>query len=185
MRPMDMTHSIWCGEKVLLRAIEPRDWETYFAWNEDDEQARALDAVPFPKSREAVRRWAEEQSLRYPQNDEARLVIATLDGEFVGNLTTYRCDRRVGTFYYGINVRREHRRRGFAAEAIRILLRYYFYELRYQKVTVEIFDFVDASIRLHEKLGFQQEGRLRRMTYGNGRFSDTLLYGLTADEFTG
>ena len=40
-----------------------------------------------------------------------------------------------------------------------------------------------TSIRLHEKLGFQLEGRLRRMIYTNGQFFDELLFGLTAEEF--
>jgi RimJ/RimL family protein N-acetyltransferase len=181
---MDNAQSIWRGEKILLRAIEPRDWETYFAWNEDDDQARSLDAVPFPQSREVVKRWAEDESLKRPENDAFRFVIETLAGEVIGNLNTYGCDRRVGTFFYGVNVRHEHRRNGYAAEAISLVLRYFFDELRYQKVTVKIFDFNERSVRMHEKLGFQQEGRLRRMGYGEGRFYDLLLFGLTAEEFT-
>ncbi len=32
--------SMWQGTRVRLRAIEPSDWETYFAWNQDDEMSR-------------------------------------------------------------------------------------------------------------------------------------------------
>jgi len=63
---MDASMSIWQGKRIRLRAVEPEDWELYDGWNGDDEQARALDAVPFPQSRVAVRCWAAEEALRRP-----------------------------------------------------------------------------------------------------------------------
>ena len=173
----------WDGELVRLRTIEPADWETYFAWNADAEQARALHAVPFPQSREAVKRWAEREATRSPEGDGVRFVIEDRAGDVVGDLTTHHCDPRAGTFAYGITVKAGHRRRRYAAEAIRLVLRYYFAELRYQKVTVSVHSDNEPSIRLHERLGFKQEGRLRRMVYTGGRFLDELYFGLTAEEF--
>jgi RimJ/RimL family protein N-acetyltransferase len=38
-------------------------------------------------------------------------------------------------------------------------------------------------VRLHEKLGFQLEGRLRRVVYTRGQYYDELYYGMTAEEF--
>ncbi|HEX5943871.1 MAG TPA: GNAT family protein, partial [Anaerolineales bacterium] len=63
------------------------------------------------------------------------------------------------------------------------VLRYYFRELRYQKVTIMIYSFNERSIRLHEKLGFKLEGRLRRMVYTNGTFYDELFFGMIIEEF--
>lgn len=182
MMNVDRDDSIWQGERVRLRAIEPGDWETFFAWNRDDEQTRNLYFIPLPQSQEAVRRWAEQEAVRRPEGDNFRFVIEHA-GEVVGDLTTHDCDARVGKLSYGLNIRREHRREGFASDAIRIVLRYYFRELRYQKATVGAFSFNEASIRLHEKLGFQQEGRLRRTVYTDGRYFDELIFGLTVEEF--
>jgi RimJ/RimL family protein N-acetyltransferase len=84
---------------------------------------------------------------------------------------------------YGIAVLPQHQRKGYASEAIRLVLRYYFGERRYQKCTVEVFSFNEPSQRLHEALGFTLEGRLRRMIYTNGVFYDALLYGITREEF--
>jgi RimJ/RimL family protein N-acetyltransferase len=180
---IDFESSVWRGERVRLRVIEPGDWETYFAWNGDDERARnLLWFIPLPQSQEAVRRWAEQESLRRPEGDNFRFVIDHA-GEVVGDLTTHRCNARIGKLSYGLNIRREHRRKGFASDAIRTVLRYYFRELRYQKVTVAVYSDNEASIRLHEKLGFQQEGRLRRTVFTDGRFFDELLFGLTVEEF--
>ena len=45
-RPSAFRHpssaSVWRGRLIRLRAIEPEDWPVYFAWNEDDEQARGV-----------------------------------------------------------------------------------------------------------------------------------------------
>jgi RimJ/RimL family protein N-acetyltransferase len=180
---MDTSASIWQGERVRLRAIEPSDWEAYFAWNQDDEQARSVSNIPFPQSAEAVRQWAQQEAIRKPEGDAFRFVIENETGEVVGDLTTHHCDARVGSFSYGITIRREHRRNGYAAEAIALVLRYYFRELRYQKANVTVFSFNEVSARLHEKLGFQLEGRIRRTQFTDGALHDELIYGITAEEF--
>lgn len=181
--PHDPITPTWRGRRVRLRAIEPADWAVYAAWNQDDEQARSLYNVPFPQSEEAARQWAQQEATRKPEDDAFRFVIENEHGEVVGDLTTHDCDRRVGTFSYGISIRQDQRRTGYAAEAIALALRYYFQELRYQKVTVSVYSFNDASIRLHDKLGFQLEGRLRRTIFTNGEHFDELVYGLTVEEF--
>jgi RimJ/RimL family protein N-acetyltransferase len=183
MMSRDRTSSIWSGTPVRLRAIEPADWEAHFAWDADDEQARALDVIPFPQSRAATQQWAERESMRSPDDDAFRFVIENDSGEVVGSLATADCNRRVGTFSYGISIRHDQRGKGYAREAIALVLAYYFQELRYQKVTVHIFSFNDASLRLHEKLGFQREGQIRHTVFTNGRFYDAIIMGLTAEEF--
>lgn len=166
-----------------MRAVEPGDWESYYAWDQDDDQARRLYAVPFPRSQAAMRRWAEHEALRQADGDDFRFVIEDKAGEIVGNITTHQCDRRVGSLAYGISVLRQERGKGYAADAIALVLRYYFRELRYQKATVGVYSFNAPSIRLHQKLGFRQEGRLRRTVFTDGRFHDELRFGLTAEEF--
>jgi RimJ/RimL family protein N-acetyltransferase len=73
--------------------------------------------------------------------------------------------------------------RGDRHEAIRLMPRYYFDELRYQKATAFIADFNAPSIRLHEKLGFRRGGQLRRMAYTRGQYHDQLAFGQLAEEF--
>ena len=177
------SNSFWQGQKIRLRAIEPSDWETYFAWNRDDEQARSLYFIPFPQSQEAVKRFAEKEAVRAPDTDNFRFVVENNEREVVGDITVNRCDQRNGTFSWGVNIKQEQRRKGYASEALRLVLRYYFQELRYQKITVTIYSFNDPSIKLHESLGFQQEGRIRRAIYTKGQYFDELLYGLTKEEF--
>jgi RimJ/RimL family protein N-acetyltransferase len=176
-------HNIWQGERVRLRAIEPEDWKTFNQWDLDSDTARECYWVPFPKSQEAARKWAMDLSLEAPKEDAIKLVIENREGELVGTINSHTCDPRKGTFKYGLAIRREHQRKGYATEAICLLLRYFFLELRYQKVTVDISDFNIASIKLHEKLGFVQEGRMRRMQFTNGKYHDAFIMGMTVEEW--
>ena len=178
-----MNANFWQGERIKLRAIEPSDAEAHFSWNQDSEMARFLDQVWFPSSLESVRRWAEKTSTQPPEGDAFHWVIEDAHGELVGMINSHHCDRRTGTFEYGVAVRQEHQRRGYASEAIMLVLRYFFEELRYQKVTVHTQGNNTPSIRLHERLGFRLEGCLRRMAYTQGQFHDELVYGLTIEEF--
>lgn len=175
--------NFWQGDPVRLRAIEPADVDVVCAWNQDSEMARHLDFVWPPQSRESVRQWAERTATREPKDDVHFFIIENLAGEAVGQIDTHHVDRRVGAFSYGISIRAEHRRRGYAAAAVLLVLRYYFDELRYQKVTVEVHADNPDSLRLHERLGFQVEGRLRRMLYVHGQYVDVFMLGMTVDEF--
>jgi RimJ/RimL family protein N-acetyltransferase len=36
---------------------------------------------------------------------------------------------------------------------------------------------------MHEKLGFIEEGRIRRNSFFNGKYQDEVLFGMTREEF--
>lgn len=176
--------NIWQGETIRLRAVEASDWQTFFEWFQDSDFDRLTDTTLFPFSTAVVQKWVTDLAEKEPWKDhEFRWAIENLAGEFVGTANTHTCDPRNGTFGYGVAIQRQHWRKGFAAEAIRLILTHFFEELRYQKVTVEIYSFNEASLRLHEKLGFQEEGRLRRMIYTLGDYHDTIVLGMTREEF--
>lgn len=175
--------SIWAGGSVRLRAIEPGDWEAFHRNDADTEAARLNDFIPLPRSAEAAKRWAQGQAVAVPEGDNFRFAIENLDGELVGSINVHDCNRRSETFSYGIGIFRPHWRKGYATDAIRILLSYYFEELGYQKVTVRIHAFNQPSVALHGRFGFKHEGRRRRMVRTAGQYHDEVLMGLTVEEF--
>lgn len=178
-----MSHNFWQGQRLRLRGIEPADAEHFIRWNLDSERARHLDFVWPPQSDAAVRAWVAEQSGKLLEHDTFNWVMESLVGEPVGAISTHDCQPRNGTFSYGLDVAREHQRQGYASEAIRLVLRFYFHELRYQKVTVPVHGDNPASLSLHAKLGFVREGALRRMLFTNGAYCDVVWWGMTREEF--
>ncbi len=178
-----MTGDIWQGDLVRLRGVEPDDWLLFQALDRDTAVQRDAYRVEFPRSEEHARQWALEQATAKPQDDNYRWVIESRDGTPLGSLNTHGCDARNGTFGFGITIAREHWGKGYAPGAIRLLLRYFFGERRYQKVTSFVYEFNPRSLAMHRKFGFQDEGRIRRAIYTNGRHFDTLVLGMTAEEF--
>jgi RimJ/RimL family protein N-acetyltransferase len=175
--------NFWQGIRIRLRAIEPKDAELFIQWNLNSERGRYLDFLWPPQSFEAVRAWTLQQSQNKFEKDVFHWMIESIGCEPVGTIDTHDCNPHNGTFSFGIDIAVPFRRRGYAAEAIGLVLSYYFNELRYQKVTVPVHSDNQASIALHEKLGFGLEGRFRRMMFTKGEYIDVLWYGMTVDEF--
>lgn len=175
----------WQGKVVRLRATEPEDAGHFFLINRERDVDRNLEMVMPPSSMARQREWTEKSAKEGFRNGHDFLFqIETLDsGQHVGSIDTHHCDPRVGTFEYGLSVREQYRGRGYASEAILLVLRYYFMELRYQKANPGVFTFNESSKRLHEKLGFVLEGTRRRVGYSGGQYHDMLLYGMTVEEF--
>jgi len=173
----------WTGAKIRLRSIEPEDEAFFYRWSLETETARNIAWLWFPISKASQQEWTKTESLKKGKNDEYFFVIETLEGKPVGCISTNTVSRVDGSFRYGVGIIAEERRKGFAKEAIQIFLNYYFNELRYHKVNVAIYEFNESSIVLHEKLGFEQEGRLRQTKYTQGKHWDVMIYGMTCQEF--
>lgn len=177
--------SAWVGQLVRLRAIEPEDWETFHSFDEYSDAVRNGHQLHPPHSAAQARKWAAELAERTQDLDEVRLVIATREGNTpVGMLNTHGVDRVHGTFSYGIGIGTPHHRKGYAGDAVVLLLRYMFFERRFQKAEPRVYGSNEGSLALHRRLGFVEEGRRRRCHYANGRYDDEVLFGMTIEEFT-
>lgn len=128
-----MVSNIWTGNKVRLRAIVPGDWEKFHNNDYDTEGARLADMTHFPRSAEGTRLHTEGRAAEGPNGDRYTCAIETLNGELIGSIGVHTTDSRNGTFKYGIGIFRDHWRKGYASEAVKLMLGYYFDELRYQK----------------------------------------------------
>lgn len=175
----------WQGQKVRLRPMHVEDARQKWKERTDSEARRLLECeLELPViSFEAYMEGFEEVCDFKDTTHFTSFGIDTLAGEYVGWLNLYGLDYRNGTFSFGMGIFREYRQKGYAEEALRMILRYGFYELRMQKCHSACLDTNVGSIRLHQKIGFQQEGRRRCMFYINGEYHDELLFGLLKDEF--
>lgn len=72
---------------------------------------------------------------------------------------------------------------GYAEESCRLLLNYAFGEIGLNKVWTELYEFDHRKRVLYEKLGFEQDGRLRQNYFYNGRWWDSLILSILAEEY--
>ncbi|MFC0190058.1 GNAT family N-acetyltransferase [Fictibacillus aquaticus] len=175
--------NIWQGKLVRLRPIQHSDWKYFHKDSLDSEISRLNDAIYGPRSEEGTKRWTESEAEKGWDGHNFRMAVENFDGELVGSISTDKCDPRNGTFSYGVSIFRDHWKNGYASDSIKIVLRYFFNELRYQKATAYVYSFNEGSIQMHNRIGFTQEGCLRNMIYTQGKYYDLLVFGLTDEEF--
>ncbi|WKL01586.1 GNAT family protein [Paenibacillus amylolyticus] len=109
--------------------------------------------------------------------------IVNMDGENVGGVNLNSIDERNGTFSIGIQIDRDHRGKGYGTRAVRILLKYAFFERRLNKFNDYVLQGNEPSAAMMRKLGCVQEGVCRQVIYMDGKYQDLILFGLTKDEF--
>lgn len=183
MKP-DYSHYFWQGEKVRLRPLQLEDAERYFFASLDSPSRQVLQlGMELPSSLELERQAMEKYAGCKEVNGVIVFAIETHGGELVGGLSLHSVDEKNGVFSFGVSIHREHWGHGYAEDAVRMLLRYGFHEQRFQKCNSACIAENKASIRLHQKLGFKEEGLRRRQVFFNGIYHDDVLFGLTREEF--
>jgi RimJ/RimL family protein N-acetyltransferase len=181
---LDYSRYFWQGEKVRLRPLRIEDAEQNFIGSLDSPSRQLLQlGIELPSSVELQKSSLEKLVGCKDAGGVIVFAIETLEGVAVGAISYHSRDRKNGTFSFGVGIYRGHRKKGYAEDALRILLRYGFWERRYQKCNSACVHTNEASIRLHKKLGFVEEGRRRRQVFFDGQYHDDVLFGLTREEF--
>jgi RimJ/RimL family protein N-acetyltransferase len=162
------------GERLTLRTIEPEDHDfVHRYWN--DPSIRDGAVRPTPLSTEEVGEFVDpERGVHF---------LACLDGAPVGIVTLVDVFPEAGNGELGYWIAPGEQGNGYATEAADLCLTHAFHDRRLHKVMARAFADNDASNRVLEKLGFQQEGTLRAHHYLNGEYKDMYLYGVLRSDW--
>ncbi|KAI3325443.1 putative GNAT family acetyltransferase [Xylariaceae sp. AK1471] len=82
-----------------------------------------------------------------------------------------------------IDVLKKHQGKGYGGEAIRWSLWWAFQMAGLHRVQIQAFSFNTGAMRLYERLGFREEGRVREHMWFAGSWHDNLIYGILEDEW--
>ncbi len=74
------------------------------------------------------------------------------------------------------------RNHGHGSQAVRLLLDFGFTDLNLHRVYLHVFSTNASAIRMYEKVGFVQEGILRKAAHINGKYVDVVLMGILRDD---
>ncbi len=181
---MDTSSYFWQGKLVRLRGLGEEDAELAFNDRLDSTARQLLQGgIELPTSiehmREAITKYSDCRDV------DGLVLFSIIDpsSQRAGVLSLHSRDLKNGTFSFGVSISRPYRGKGYAEDAVRLLLKYCFWEQRYQKCNSACLKNNPASIRMHEKLGFIPEGCRRRACFMNGQYYDEILFGLTREEF--
>jgi diamine N-acetyltransferase len=164
---------------ISIRALEPTDIDLLYDW-ENDPEVWHLGNTIAPFSRFVLEQYLVNSHEDIFSTKQLRLMIEYNDGEntaeAVGSIDLFEFEplhRRVGI---GILIAREHRRKGYAKQALKLMLDYCYNTLNIHQVFCNIEADNHESIRLFTKLGFVECGHKKQWLWRNHVWVDEIMY---------
>jgi diamine N-acetyltransferase len=138
------------GERVTIRPLTRQDLRTMSKWPSfDDPLYRLFD---WPKRSELSDDLWFYQLLR----DKGRVYFAVenQEGELIGRLSLREVRRPVSA-RLGIGFGPQYVGRGYGTEALQLFLRYYFQEMHFERMVLDVAAVNERAVRCYERCGFQ------------------------------
>ena len=151
-----------------------------------DQNRAMLDRwFPWPASTRApedLHGFIDESLARFARQDGFEGGLRQ-DGRLVGGLGVHHVDREVGSGEIGYWLAQAAQGRGVITRAVAGLIRYLFEEDGFERIEIRCHPDNRRSRAVPERLGFREEGTLRRIGLLRGRPFDHVVYGLLKDEW--
>lgn len=164
---------------ICLRAVEKSDLDVLYAC-ENDRAVWKVSNTQTPFSKYVLEQYLDTAHQDIYTNKQLRLMICLLDsGVAVGTIDLFEFEPAHARMGVGILVFDAYRNKGYAYEALSCLKDYVFETLLLNQLYCNISASNSDSIRLFEKLGFQNSGLKKSWNKtAEGRFEDELFYQL-------
>lgn len=143
------------GEKCSLRSVGSKDIDTILLWENDSEVRRFGDSEKI-FTREDIETFVRNQQYDIAATEQQRFMIDAPDGRSVGAIDLFDYDGStagIGILVYA----RADRRKGYATDAMRTLIRYA-RNLRISVLHASVAADNTASLRLFGSCGFVRSG---------------------------
>lgn len=174
------------GERVILRGIRRDDLTRLWEFNNDPEvEVAGGGDPPMPQSLERLEAQFDENAKKGGRDGTAFAIEA--DGKLIGQCGLYGFDEFRGTGHrceLGISIGdKDYWGRGYGREAIALLVDYAFTHWNVQRVGLQTLSSNERALRSYRAVGFVEEGRLRRHSWSNGNYVDTVCMSILSEEW--
>jgi RimJ/RimL family protein N-acetyltransferase len=170
------------GDRIELLRHASENYRLYGEWYGDPEIWRLTSWSAAPLSPRAVERLFEDRE--YSPTDDSFAIHLRGEEEPIGVVSLMNISEANASAELSIIVGHpEDRHHGYGAEAIALLLDYAFGDLGLNRVGLSVFEFNEDAIAAYSKLGFREEGRLRRALRRDDAFHDAILMSVLKDEW--
>ena len=167
--------------KVFLRAFEPEDYKTTIKWRNNPMITSKLGGGKLYVSEAREKKWIEDTIFN---SADIKLAVCLTDNNLhIGNvyLTDINYINRTAESHILIG-NQDYWGQGLGSEALKLILQYGFDERGLNRIYAHINADNAASLRLHEKCGYQREGLLRQAIFKNGQFKDVVVMSILKEE---
>ncbi|HVF86838.1 MAG TPA: GNAT family N-acetyltransferase [Pyrinomonadaceae bacterium] len=167
----------WEGETVRLVPLDKeRHMENALLWLNDPTVTEWTLTGDFP-----ITRLAEEDFFNRMTSQTGThptdivFGIETLAGEHIGLSGIHRIEWRHGVAVTGTTIGSVHRGKGYGSDAARTRLRYAFDVLGLRMLMSEVMADNTASLRMLQKAGYTEVGRIPRRYWKRGAYRDAII----------
>jgi RimJ/RimL family protein N-acetyltransferase len=166
------------GNNINLRPMEPEDVPLITEWlNNIEFQGRYTPLIQ--NSKEEMKK-----RLSYVNRDDKEFVIQKKDGTKIGIVTYFMVKGGPYNFleigYYMIL---SERKKGYCTEAVKLFIDYLFLSQALERIQATTDSRNIASQRVLEKVGFREEGIIRKALFMKGTYVDISLFSILRDEW--
>ena len=172
------------GNLVKLRAYKEEDIELATEFINDEENKKLLCiGVPFPMTK-----WEEEswiKSRKVGINYTYDFAIESLEsGKYIGGCSINESDTKNRRCTIGIMIGdKTCWSKGYGSDALNVLIKFIFEELNMEKIKLCVFEFNGRAKACYKKVGFKEEGILKKEIFRNGKYYDVILMAMFREDF--
>lgn len=169
------------GTKVRLRALEPDDIDVLYKW-ENDRSIWHLSGTITPLSRFTLEQYVLSAGQDIYATRQMRMMIDLLSPEngnkTIGSIDLFEFEPAHMRAGVGILILEGFRGKGYASEALELLIRYAFETLQLHQLFTNISADNAESIRLFESKGFQFIGLKKEWNRIRNKWHDESMFQL-------
>ncbi|MBE7629591.1 GNAT family N-acetyltransferase [Tenacibaculum piscium] len=174
------------GENLTLRAIEPEDLAFLFDI-ENNESFWEISHTQTPFSRFVLKQYLENAHLDIYQAKQLRLVIELIIEDKKEAKKTKKAIGMIDLFDFnpqhkragiGILIHPDYQQKGFASQALKLLINYCFTQLQVHQLYANIISDNQKSIQLFNKHHFKQIGIKKEWIFSDEKYKDEILFQL-------
>ncbi|OHD53810.1 MAG: hypothetical protein A2Y33_16630 [Spirochaetes bacterium GWF1_51_8] len=169
------------GKKCYLTHLSGEYIPLFIRWMSDPEVTMGLNST-----HQNIDRRAELDFMEFiKQNNWHYFVIVERETDNpIGAVMLFDVNQTNRTAEMGINIGEKSRwGKGFASEAIGLILEYGFGILNLHNICLKVFQFNKKAAKLYIKLGFKEMGVLREFRLANGKYYDFLMMDMLSKEY--
>lgn len=169
------------GKRIILRKPKPSDTKSLIKHINDFKVARYIFTIPHPYKLKDAKQFIEKLS----KKEKHTFSIALKETDEVIGGISLRCEDPSKRATFGYWLGRKYWKQGITTEAAKLLLNFGFRKLKLKGICATVAGPNIASSNLLRKLGFKEEGRLRkhRKDKFSNKWLDELQFGLLKEEW--
>ncbi len=166
------------GKNILLRALEPEDLEFLYQI-ENNELFWEVSHTQNPFSKYILKQYLENAHLDIYEAKQLRLIITEVNtNENIGMIDLFDFNPQHKRAGIGVLIAPKHQNKGFASEALSLIINYAFTHLELHQLYANITSDNTKSIQLFIKQNFTKVGTKKDWIFSKDKYKDEVLYQL-------